>query len=334
MRKLITIIIITVLITSCKKNDVESSENSDTTTENRSEKPIENSIKAAEINWNEMPDLQDIGDFPFITAPKGLTMDNEKNGLSDFFPFEEMLNNTGNGIYTTEGKLGIIHFSDRDYNQLFFNKSVLSYFDELGAKKINSGVIPEIDSIRTKYSKTIYDGKHRMFGMSPYNDPISLYAFKNKGKNYVVNVQSNSAQGEIYIMELEAFKQTITKYTSKEMLDDINVKGKAILNINFDTDKATLQPDGQTIVNEIFELLSNNPKLNLSIEGHTDTTGSANRNKQLSADRANTVMYALAGKGIDIKRLKANGYGSDKPLVANDTEDNKSKNRRVELIKF
>ena len=45
-------------------------------------------------------------------------------------------------------------------------------------------------------------------------------------------------------------------------------------------------------------------------------------------------MYALAGKGIDIKRLKATGFGSEKPIKPNDTEENKAQNRRVELVKF
>lgn len=45
-------------------------------------------------------------------------------------------------------------------------------------------------------------------------------------------------------------------------------------------------------------------------------------------------MYALAAKGVDIKRLKSAGFGADKPLAANDTDDNKAKNRRVELVKF
>ena len=118
------------------------------------------------------------------------------------------------------------------------------------------------------------------------------------------------------------------------MQKEIDAKGKAILNINFDTDKATLKPDGLKLVDEIFILLTNSPNLKLSIEGHTDNTGSVARNKQLSTDRANTVMYALAGKGIDIKRLKATGFGPEKPISTKDTDKNKAKNRRVELVKF
>ena len=70
------------------------------------------------------------------------------------------------------------------------------------------------------------------------------------------------------------------------------------------------------------------------VEGHTDNTGTDERNKELSEQRANTVMYALAGKGIDISRLKAAGFGSEKPLVSNETDENKAKNRRVELVKM
>jgi outer membrane protein OmpA-like peptidoglycan-associated protein len=181
----------------------------------------------------------------------------------------------------------------------------------------------------------MWTGKHRTLGIINESEaPFAVYAFKNNGKKYILNIQSNSAQGNVFIMELQDFEQTIKKYTAAEMLNEIDKTGKAILNINFDTDKATLQPDGQKIVDEVFVLLNGNSNLKISIEGHTDNTGTAAKNKQLSADRANTVMYALAGKGIDIKRLKSKGFGAEKPLKPNDTEENKAQNRRVELVKF
>ncbi len=296
-------------------------------------KPADKSA-AATINWDDMPDLKEIGNFPFVTAPKGLKIENEKNGLTEFFPYERMENYTGSGIYTTEGKLGVIHFSSGEYNQRFFDKSILSYLDSIGAKKIHEGVIPSDDVLREKLKKNMFNGKGRSVGISVYSDPIYLYAFKNNGKKYVINVQSNSAQGQIFIMELEDFKQSIQKYSAEGMKKEIEATGKAVLNINFDTDKATLKADGQTVVNQITALLKNNAGLKLSIEGHTDNTGSAEHNKKLSADRANTVMLALVSDGIDKNNLKSTGYGAEKPMVANDTEDNKAKNRRVELVKF
>ena len=169
----------------------------------------------------------------------------------------------------------------------------------------------------------------------PYNsDPVRHYALNHKNGKIMFQVWSNSASGEVGVLELEGFKQTIKAPTASEMQKEIEANGKAILNINFDTDKATLKADGLKIVDEIALLLNNNSNLKLSIEGHTDNTGSVTRNKQLSGERANTVMYALAGKGIDINRLKASGFGSEKPLATNDSDGNKAKNRRVELVKF
>ena len=281
-----------------------------------------------------MPDLKDIGDFPFITAPTGLKINNEKDGLSEVFDFETMENFTGKNIITTEGKLAVLYFSE-DFNQKIFDRSFYDYLDKIGARQLYKGDFPEDEKQREQLAKNIWNGTITTYGLQRESDaPFAVYAFKNNAKKYILNIQSNSAQGTVFIMELKDFEQTIKKYSAEQMKNDIDKTGKAILNINFDTDKATLKPDGQKIVDEIYALLSTNSTLKLSIEGHTDNTGSAQRNKQLSTERANTVMYALAGKGIDIKRLKATGFGSEKPIKPNDTEENKAQNRRVELVKF
>lgn len=81
-------------------------------------------------------------------------------------------------------------------------------------------------------------------------------------------------------------------------------------------------------------MLNNDQSLHISIEGHTDNTGDAKHNKTLSEERSKTVMENLIKLKIDSKRLKTIGYGSEKPLVANDTDENKAKNRRVELVKI
>ena len=306
-------------------------------------KPVEAAAEAApklsaKLDWNTMPDLKDIGSFPFITAPQGLKIDSEKDGLSELFEYETMENYTGSGVVTTEGKLGILSFDgadDKDFNQKLFDRSVYDFIDKMGAKKIYQGDFPKDEKQQEQLEKNMWSGRHMTVGLIRESEaPFAVYAFKNNGKNYIINIQSNSAQGNIFMMELKDFVQTIKAYTAAGMKADIDTAGKAILNINFDTDKATLKPDGAKIVDEILLLLNENPTLKLSIEGHTDNVGVAEHNKKLSADRANTVMYALAGKGIDIAKLKAAGFGADKPLVANDTDENKAKNRRVELVKF
>lgn len=119
-----------------------------------------------------------------------------------------------------------------------------------------------------------------------------------------------------------------------QIKQELDSKGKAVLYINFDVDKASLQPDGVLAVAEIKQLLTENPTLALSIEGHTDNTGAAAHNQSLSEARAQQVQQELVRGGIAAARLRAAGYGASKPLVANDSESNKAKNRRVELVKI
>jgi OmpA-OmpF porin, OOP family len=335
MKKTAIIITLGIILVSCKNEKKAEGQVEEKTEVSNIETQKSNST-STEINWDEIPDLKDIGNFPFITAPEGLMIDSETNGLTEFFDYETMENYLGKNIATTEGKLGILNFdgsNDKDFNQKIFDKSIYDYLDKIEAKQLYKGDFPEDEKLKEQLGKNMWSGKHMTCGVS--NDsPFAVYAFKNKDKKYILNIQSNSAQGNVFIMELKNFEQTIKKYSAEQMKSDIDKTGKAILNINFDTDKATLKADGQKIVDEIYALLNTNSNLKLSIEGHTDNVGSATRNKQLSTERANTVMYALAGKGIDIKKLKATGFGSEKPIKTNDTEENKAQNRRVELVKF
>jgi outer membrane protein OmpA-like peptidoglycan-associated protein len=73
----------------------------------------------------------------------------------------------------------------------------------------------------------------------------------------------------------------------------------------------------------------------LSINGHTDNTGGDDLNLKLSQDRADAAKQYLVNQGISADRITAIGYGSSKPIQSNDTEEGRSKNRRVEFkLKF
>ncbi len=337
MKKAAIILSFGILVFSCNKKDKSATTGVE---ENKtSDKQINKSEnQSAEINWDQIPDLKDIGNFPFVTAPDNLQISNEKDGVSEVFDYQKMENYTGNGITTTEGKLGILNFegsNGKDFNQIIFDKNIYAYLDKIGAKMLFKGEFPENENDRARLEKNMWNGKHRTSGLARESDsPFAVYAFKNNGKKYILNVQSNSAQGNVFIMEIKDLEMTVKKYSAEQIKTDIGTSGKAILNISFDTNKATLQTEGQKVVDEIYTFLSENHTITLSIEGHTDNTGNAQLNKKLSSDRANTVLYALAGSGIDTKRLKAVGYGSEKPLKPNDTDENKSQNRRVELVKL
>jgi OOP family OmpA-OmpF porin len=103
--------------------------------------------------------------------------------------------------------------------------------------------------------------------------------------------------------------------------------------ILFEVDKAVIRPESFDLMNEITQVVQDNPRIKkISIEGHTDDDGSKNYNKKLSQKRANSVMAYLVEHGVEAERLTAIGYGEDVPLVINDSDENKEKNRRVEFL--
>ncbi|MCR4397235.1 MAG: OmpA family protein, partial [Candidatus Saccharicenans sp.] len=100
----------------------------------------------------------------------------------------------------------------------------------------------------------------------------------------------------------------------------------------FDVNKATLKPESQLKLAKLAGILMVFQDMKLSIEGHTDSTGSEELNLRLSTDRARTVYEFLMSQGVPTDRMKYQGFGSSKPVAPNDTEANRAKNRRVEVI--
>jgi outer membrane protein OmpA-like peptidoglycan-associated protein len=103
--------------------------------------------------------------------------------------------------------------------------------------------------------------------------------------------------------------------------------------INFDTDSAQLRPDAQPEVQELLSVLKANPAWKIAIGGHTDSTGTAPHNLDLSKRRAESVMAALVKGGIGAGRMSAQGFGQTQPVAGNDTELGRAQNRRVEVVR-
>jgi len=101
--------------------------------------------------------------------------------------------------------------------------------------------------------------------------------------------------------------------------------------VTFETNKATLTPQGEHKINEFATVIQNYGKQNVFIEGHTDSTGNTNYNQKLSERRANTVRNALIIKGISPDRLRTKGLGEENPVTTNTTSAGRQQNRRVEL---
>ena len=110
-------------------------------------------------------------------------------------------------------------------------------------------------------------------------------------------------------------------------------KGATIVlkNIFFETGKYELQAESKSELDKLVMLLSDNPKLKIQIDGHTDNVGQANDNLQLSINRSKSVVEYLSAKGINSQRLTNKGFGASKPVADNTSEKGKALNRRTEL---
>ena len=107
-------------------------------------------------------------------------------------------------------------------------------------------------------------------------------------------------------------------------------KGRQTLNVKFDFDKSTIKKGYYKDIDDLVKVMKDYPDLNVVIEGHTDSVGTAAYNKKLSQERAEAVKQYMVEKGIDANRLKAQGFGEERPIASNDTEEARQKNRRVE----
>jgi OOP family OmpA-OmpF porin len=106
--------------------------------------------------------------------------------------------------------------------------------------------------------------------------------------------------------------------------------------VNFDFDKSNIKTDFVPILDEAAQILKDNPTVQVSIEGHTDSIGSDAYNQRLSERRANAVKKYLVSRGVDASRLDAVGKGESEPIADNtkngrDNPEGRAMNRRAEL---
>lgn len=107
---------------------------------------------------------------------------------------------------------------------------------------------------------------------------------------------------------------------------------KALTGIQFETGKAVIRKTSYGILDNVALVMIENPNYFLDIKGHTDNAGDSDKNKTLSADRAEAVRSYLISKGIDASRMTSEGFGDTMPVQSNDTKEGRAANRRVEFV--
>lgn len=149
---------------------------------------------------------------------------------------------------------------------------------------------------------------------------------------YALNV---SAEG--YLFHSEHFYLPESYEKLEPYRKDVRMKrileGESVVmrNVFFETDKYNLLPRSRTELDHLAKLLEKNPGISIEVAGHTDNVGSAEYNQELSEQRARTVYEYLVEKGISEDRLTYKGYGLERPVADNDTEEGRAQNRRTEF---
>lgn len=333
MKKIVILSISVMLFfNACKQKENTQTQQ----TETIPEKPTisDNTGAITTFDINKIPiSNKEIGTFPFLSSPEGYEYKYEKskNYEQKYFCFNDSLVTKIGGKYFFSA-IWKKDDNNNEYEKTFILKSYENAMKKLGGVQIYEGYYNDkAQALISKENPTYFEDLKN--DLSRKNKQFVL---KTPSGNIWFELNIHDRDNEIFftVVQEEGFKQTISMLKADEIKTQLDKTGKAVLYINFDTDKATLKDDGTTAVVEIAKVLENDINLKLSIEGHTDNTGDASHNKVLSIDRANTVLKKLVALKIDGKRLKASGYGTYKPLVANNTEENKAKNRRVELVKI
>jgi OmpA-OmpF porin, OOP family len=115
------------------------------------------------------------------------------------------------------------------------------------------------------------------------------------------------------------------------MVTDCEVK--ITQQIHFEFNKDRIRPESHPVLNAVVEVLQKNPDIRIEVQGHTDNKGGAAYNRDLSHRRAGSVKKYLVAHGVTPERLTSLGYGFDRPLVDNATEQNRALNRRVQFVR-
>ncbi|MDR1222245.1 MAG: OmpA family protein [Tannerella sp.] len=138
-----------------------------------------------------------------------------------------------------------------------------------------------------------------------------------------------SCTGKHYLRNVRIAKGAVPLY------DRMMTDGKIVTyGITFDVGKSTIKPESMGEINRIAKLMTDNPDLKFSVEGHTDSTGSEAANRKLSDERSAAVVTKLIETGISKDRLQPAGKGQTSPVADNATDEGRAKNRRVEFVKI
>lgn len=200
-------------------------------------------------------------------------------------------------------------------NKKFFLKGLIK---DATTKKTITAIVNLVDPAdQSSFTKIEVDSSGQFIFALPFLDSIGISitsSFHEVANTTITSAsfdKDNISTQEYY---LSAIKKQFTQ---------------TFKNVLFATDAATLLPGSEKELNELVAYLIAQPTATILIEGHTDNTGDANKNKILSLSRAKSIAQFLMDHKIQSQRITNIGYGDTKPIASNDTEQGRQQNRRT-----
>lgn len=146
-----------------------------------------------------------------------------------------------------------------------------------------------------------------------------------------VGALAGGAIGNYMDKQEQEFRDELADSGVKVIREGDNLRLQLPSNITFATNSANISQSFDPVLDDVARVLKKYEKTTMLIQGHTDNTGAAEYNQQLSLNRANSVRNHLVGSGVDSRRVTTEGYGESMPVADNNTKSGRQLNRRVEL---
>ena len=261
---------------------------------------------------------EEITEHPLIRPFPGSTLHERSSTYQNFDEYDFQVRNPQTGRSETRNVRGeyrrLVYHLNREDGSRNTDVSRVEYFENFKAAALEKG-----GEIKWE------DGRGLVFTIPREDGGITW-----------CRVEVSVGAGATYLIIIdEQPLETTLEFGPAQMKAALDAEGKvALYGILFDYDKATLQQSSNKQLQEVLTLLLENPDLSLEIQGHTDSDGSEAYNLELSQRRSESVREYLVLFGIAPSRLQAKGYGESIPVAPNDTDENKAKNRRVELVRL
>lgn len=318
-----------ITLSACKPSDESAAPSADASASASTESGAAPSAKKSfDIDSVPISNVK-LGEFPYITLPAGYSSSSYSTETKDFARFPFWVKGESHWV---EGRMYLATFgteAGKSVSEYEVKKNFDALVQKMGGQKISEEKIPD-DAIKG-WGEEITQGFNSGLG-DVYNGPATTYLIRRDDGNIWIHL-AISGSGNYVVAKEKGFESTAKLLPAAELKQQLDATGKVALQVNFATDKTEMLPDSLPQIDQVMQLLKDDPGLKLSVNGHTDNSGDAAHNQQLSEGRANAVVAAIVAKGIDAARLGAQGFGQQQPVADNATEEGKAKNRRVELVK-